>query len=84
MILVRHFDPERTVFHINSTKVVYLDKLMNYFTALGYPFQAISGDEFTAALRETAKQAEMEHVFETFINDLDEQDHLSYDSNIRI
>lgn len=84
MLLVRYFDPERTVFHINSTKVVYLDKLMEYFTILGYPLRAVPGDEFTAALRETAKQAGMEHIFETFINDMDEQDHLNYDSNIRI
>ena len=84
MLLVRHFDPNRTVFHINSTKVVYLEKLMGYFTALGYPLQEIPGDEFTAVLRETAKQAGMEHIFETFINDMDEQDQLNYDSNIRI
>lgn len=84
MLLVRHFDPKRTVFHINSTKVVYLDKLMDYFTALGYPLRAVPGDEFTAALRDTAKQAGMERIFETFINDLDDQDHLNYDSNIRI
>ena len=84
MLLVRHFDPDRTVFHINSTKVVYLEKLMGYFTALGYPLQEIPGDEFTAVLRETAKQAGKEHIFETFINDMDEQDQLNYDSNIRI
>lgn len=36
LLLTRHFDPERTVFHINSTKVVYLDKLLELFTALGY------------------------------------------------
>lgn len=84
MLLVRHFAPERTVFHINSTKVVYLDKLMEYFTTLGYPLRVVPGDEFTTALRKTAKQAGMEYIFETFINDLDEQDHLNYDSNIRI
>lgn len=26
----------------------------------------------------------MEHIFETFINDMDENDQLNYDSNIRI
>jgi len=26
----------------------------------------------------------MEHIFETFINDMDEDDKLNYDSNIRI
>ena len=34
MLLIRHFNPKRTVFHINSTKVVYLDKLMEHFSAL--------------------------------------------------
>ena len=84
MLLVRHFDPERTVFHINSTKVAYLYKLMDYFSAVGYPLRVVPGDEFTTVLRETAKQSGMEHIFETFINDLDKQDHLNYDSNIRI
>lgn len=84
MVLVRHFDSGRTVFHINSTKVVYLDKLIDYFITLGYPLRAVPGDEFTAALRETAKRAGMEHIFETFINDLDKEDRLNYDSNIRI
>lgn len=84
MLLARHFDPARTVFHINSTKVVYLDKLLELFTILGYPVRAVPGKEFASALRETAKQAGLEHIFETFINDLDEQDRLNYDSNIRI
>jgi archaellum component FlaD/FlaE len=39
---------------------------------------------FTAALRETAQQTKTEHIFETFINDMDENDKLNYDSNIRI
>lgn len=84
MLLVRRFDPERTVFHINSTKVVYLDKLMELFTALGYPIRAVSGGQFVEMLRETAKQNGMEHIFETFINDLDQDDRLNYDSNIHI
>lgn len=57
---------------------------MDYFSAVGYPLRVVPGDEFTTVLRETAKQSGMEHIFETFINDLDKQDHLNYDSNIRI
>lgn len=84
MIIARHFRTEQTVFHINSTKVVHLEKLIEYFAALGYPIQTVSGREFSTALRETAKQPGMEHILESFINDLDEQDRLNYDSNIRI
>ncbi len=84
MLLARHFDQNRTVFHINSTKVVYLNILIKYFSELGYPIQVVSGKEFASALRGTARQAGMEHILELFINDLDEHDRLNYDSNIRI
>ena len=39
---------------------------------------------FTEVLRNTAKQSGTEYIFETFINDMDEDDKLNYDSNIRI
>lgn len=84
MTIARHFSTRQTVFHINSTKVVYMDKLVEYFNELGYDLQVVSGKKFTEALRATAKQNGMEYVFETFINDMDENDQLNYDSNIRI
>ena len=84
MSIVRHFGTEQTVFHINSIKVVYLDKLVEYFNALGFDMEVVDGKSFTESLRQTAKQAGMEHIFETFINDMDENDQLNYDSNIRI
>ena len=57
MTIVRHFSTEQTVFHINSTKVVYLDKLRAYFSELGYPINIVDGAEFTAALRKPWKIA---------------------------
>ena len=84
MTIVRHFNPKYTVFHINSIKVVYFDKLFEIFTELGYHVDVVDASVFTAALRETAKQTGTEHIFETFINDMDEDDKLNYDSNIRI
>ena len=84
MTIVRHFDPKYTVFHINSIKVVYFDKLFQIFNELGYNVDIVDASIFTEALRETAKQTGTEHIFETFINDMDENDKLNYDSNIRI
>lgn len=84
MTITRNFSTEHTVFHINSIKVVYFDKLLKTFNELGFDIRTVSGAEFTEALRQTAKQADMEHIFETFINDMDENDQLNYDSNIRI
>ncbi len=84
MTITRHFSTEQTVFHINSIKVVYFSKLLEYFNKLGFKLKTVSGSTFTDALRATAKQTGMEHIFETFINDMDENDTLNYDSNIRI
>lgn len=84
MTIARHFSNEQTVFHINSIKVVYMDKLHAMFNELGFDLRIVGGTEFTEALRQTAKQSGMEHIFETFINDMDEDDKLNYDSNIRI
>ena len=84
MTIARHFSTDQTVFHINSTKVVYLDKLVDYFNILGFDMKVVDGKTFTEALRQTARQTGAEHIFETFINDMDEHDRLNYDSNIRI
>jgi len=84
MTIARHFSTEQTVFHINSIKVVYMDKLVECFNELGYDLQVVSGQKFTDTLCATAKKNGMEYVFETFINDMDENDQLNYDSNIRI
>ena len=84
MTIARHFSTEQTVFHINSIMVVYFDKLIEIINQLGYDLNLVKGTIFTNALRQTAKQTGMEHIFETFINDMDENDQLNYDSNIRI
>ncbi len=84
MTIARHFSTGQTVFHINSTKVLYMDALTEYCRELGYPMEVVSDEEFTATLRKTMEQSELKHIFETFINDLDESDQLAYDSRIRI
>lgn len=84
MTITRHFSTEQTVFHINSIKVVYFNNLLEIFNALGFNLKTVSGAEFTEALPKTAEQTGTAHIFEAFINDMDENDQLSYDSNIRI
>lgn len=84
MTITQHFNMEQTVFHVNSTEVVYLDKLLAYLKKLGYPIKAVDATKFIAALRKTMEQSGMKHIFEAFISDLDVNDRLNYDSNIRI
>ncbi len=84
MTVARHFNKEQNVFHINSTKVVYLDKLLEYMNALGNSMKIVSDKEFSDILRKTMEQTQSKHIFEAFIGDMDENDKLNYDSNIRI
>lgn len=84
MIIARHFSTEQTVFHINSIKVMYMDKVLDCFKKCGIDMKIVDSAKFTGALKETAKQTNTEYIFETFINDMDENDKLNYDSNIRI
>lgn len=84
MTITRHFSTEQTVFHINSIKVVYFNKMFELLGSLDYKVDIVDGTVFTEALRKTAEQTGTTHIFETFINDMDENDHLNYDSNIVI
>ena len=84
MVIARHFEDDNPVFHINSHKVVYMDKLAQYFAEAGYPVKIVSAEKFTEILQKSAKQNETEFVLETFINDMDENDRLNYDSKIHV
>lgn len=84
MTIARHFSTEFTVFHINTPKTVSVAKLTEYFRMFGYSIDAVYGTNFETALKQTANQAGLEHIFEAFVNDMDETGHLNYDSNIRI
>ena len=84
MTIARHFNKDQNVFHINSIKVVYLDKLLDYMNALGCSMKTVSEHEFSTVLRQTMEQTQSKHIFEAFIDDMDENDKLNYDSNIRI
>ena len=84
MAIARHFSTEQTVFHINSIKVMYMDKVLECFKKCGIDMKVVDAATFTEVLRNTTKQSGSEYIFETFINDMDEDDKLNYDSNIRI
>ena len=84
MTIARHFSNKQTVFHINSINVVYFRELVEYIYRLGIKLDIVGGKVFTDILKQTAKDSGTEYIFETFINDMNEDDKLVYDSNIRI
>ena len=85
MTIARHFSNEQTLFYIYSSKLLYVNDMMNLFNSLDYyNIQMVSGEEFAQALRATATQSGKEYIYETFINDMDENYRLHYEGNIQI
>ena len=72
------------MFHLNSNKPIYFDRLLEVLKKLGIPMKVVSGEQFSKVLQEYAKHSETEHIYEAFQNDMDENSNLVYDSNIRI
>ena len=84
MTIARHFSSEQTLFYICSSKTLTIRSMISLFNSLDYNVQIVSENDFIDALRTTATQSGKEYIFETFINDLDENYHLNYGSNIQI
>ncbi len=84
MTIAKHFNMNYNVFHVNNHKVVYFDKLLKYFENIGIGMEVVGDKDFSRRLRNMVEQSGREYIFETFINDMTEEEHLNYDSNIRI
>ncbi len=84
MKIARYFNSTYNVFHINNNKVLYFAPLFEILEKKGYPIRVVDGGFFAEILRRAAEKNGTEYLFETFINDMDGQEHLNYDSNIRI
>lgn len=81
--IAAHMNSQYTVFHVNSNKNLYFDKMLEYLERAGYPIKVISGDQFAKRIRTTI-DSEQVHIFEALSNDLDQDDKLQYESNIHI
>lgn len=84
IVKIAQYADKQTVFHLNSDRVIYFDRFLEVVHNLGISMEVVSGNAFNEALQKTIKQSNTEYIFEAFQNDMDEQGHLVYDSNIRI
>lgn len=84
MSVVRHFDNEKTVFHINNPKAIKLHKMFEIFKALGIEINGIDDFTFAEMLKELSKQKDKAHIYEAFINDFNDVSQINYDSDICI
>lgn len=84
ILRIAQYADEQCVFHLNSDKVIYFERFLEVVHNLGISMEVVSEAEFNEALQKTIKKSKTEYIFEAFQNDMDEQGHLVYDSNIRI
>ncbi len=82
--IAQHFNDRKTVFHVNSQKVVYFDKFIEYTGKLGINLDVLTGKEFADRLAELEHNETTRYIYEALINDMDENGNLVYDSNIHI
>ncbi len=84
IVKIAQYADKQTVFHLNSDRVIYFDRFLEVVRNLRISMEVVNGNAFNEALQKTIKQSNTEYIFEAFQNDMDEQGHLVYDSNIRI
>lgn len=84
MTITRNWNGNLTVFHVSNPLTIKIKNLLNNFETIGCDIKQVSVDTFKMKLEKVVKSGEKEHIFETLVNDMDENDQLNYDSNIRI
>lgn len=84
MTAARHFSREQTVFHINHPITVSMETLFSYFCKWGISMGFVSSAEFSVALQNTMKNKDTAFIYETFIGEMDSENHLVFDTGIHL
>ncbi len=84
VVKIAQYADKQTVFHLNSDRVIYFERFLEIVHELGISMKVVDGVTFNKELQKTIRNTATEYIFEAFQNDMDEQERLMYDSNIRI
>lgn len=84
VVKIAQYADKQCVFHLNSNRPIYFDRLLEVFGQLDIKMELVSGDVFNATLQKIAQDTRTEYIYEAFQNDMDENGRLVYDSNIRL
>ena len=82
--IAQHMNETYTVFHVNSDKGLYFKPLVKMLHSMKIPMKVISGTEYAKKLHETLQHQEQKYIYEAFMNDMDENGNLQYDTKIHI
>ncbi len=84
IVKIAWYADRQTVFHLNSNRPIYFDRLLEVLRGLGISMKVLEAAEFHQALEKTMQDTGTAYIFQALQNDMDEQGRLVYDSNIRI
>lgn len=84
VIKIAQYADKQCVFHLNSNRPIYFDRLLEVFKQLDIKMELVSGEMFNNVLQQIAKDSKKEYIYEAFQNDMDENGQLVYDSNIHL
>ena len=84
VVKIAQYAKQQCVFHLNSNKPIYFDKLLDVLKILGIKMEIVDGKTFNGTLQKIARDTNTEYIYEAFRNDMDEDGRLIYDSNIHI
>lgn len=60
------------VFHVQNTNIISLDSLVRLFQASGEKIEFVSSEKFYERFNKAMKNPNLQHVYESFINEIDE------------
>lgn len=84
VVKISQYADEQCIFHLNSNRPIYFDRMIEILKELGINMKVVTGKCFNETLEELAKNANTEYIYEAFQNDMDDNGQLVYDSNINI
>ncbi len=84
IVKIAQYADRQTVFHLNSNRGLYFDRMIKMLHTLGISMDVVEGNEFNRILQQLAKDSGTEYIYEAFQNDMDQDGKLVYDSNIHI
>lgn len=81
--IMEHMNDRYTVFHVNSNRNLYFDRMLKYLAQAGYPLAVLPDAEFAKRIRATLNTPH-KYIFEALSNHLNQDDTMQFDSNIHI
>jgi len=82
IMLAQHHDNVRIIHHLYNDKSIRFGSIVKALKSSGIKMKAVSMKRFLKELTKTVNNPEKSHIYETFINDIDEKGALQFNSSI--